>query len=127
MDDKGHVAPWKIEESGLIDEHQLARILGVDAGAIRRAVRAGQLDAEKDPVRGNMFYLDSVRKRLAAAGWDGIEPLLTAQQAAGRLRISHGELANLVHEGKLNPVRPLPGMAPHPRSRTSSRAGALAR
>ncbi|TME93303.1 MAG: glycosyltransferase [Chloroflexi bacterium] len=111
MDDKGHVAPWKIEESGLVDEQQLARILGVDAGAIRRAVRAGQLDAEKDPVRGNMFYLDSVRKRLAAAGWDGIEPLLTAQQAAGRLRISHGELANLVTEGKLNPVRPLPGMA----------------
>ena len=111
MDDKGHPAPWKIEESGLIDELQLARILGVDTGAIRRAVRAGLLDAEKDPVRGHMFYIDSVRKRLAAAGWDGIEPLLTAQQAAGRLKISHGELAGLVHEGKLNPVRPLPGMA----------------
>jgi cellulose synthase/poly-beta-1,6-N-acetylglucosamine synthase-like glycosyltransferase len=111
LDDKGSAGPWKIEDSGLLDELQLARILGVDTGAIRRAVRAGLLEAEKDPVRGNMFYIDSVRKRLAAAGWDGVEPLLTAQQAAGRLRVSHSELAKLVHDGKLNPVRPLPGMA----------------
>ncbi len=58
-----------------------------------------------------MFDLHAVRKRLAAAGWDGVEPLLTAEQAAGRLGVSHAKLAQLVREGTLNAVRPLPGMA----------------
>jgi cellulose synthase/poly-beta-1,6-N-acetylglucosamine synthase-like glycosyltransferase len=94
-----------------MDENSLARILGVDPGAIRRAVRAGYLDADKTPSGGLLLDLHAVRKRLAAAGWDGVEPLLTAEQAAGRLGITHAKLAELVRDGTLNAVRPLPGMA----------------
>jgi len=94
-----------------MDENALARILGVDPGAIRRAVRAGYLDADKTQSGGLLFDLHAVRKRLAAAGWDGVEPLLTAEQAAGRLGMTHEQLAELVRDGTLNAVRPLPGMA----------------
>ncbi len=111
MDPKGEVAEQPAPPGGLLDENALARILGVDAGAIRRAVRAGYLDADKDANGTLLFDLHAVRKRLAAAGWDGVEPLLTAEQAAGRLAISHAKLAELVRDGKLNSVRPLPGMA----------------
>jgi len=94
-----------------MDENALARILGVDPGAIRRAVKAGYLDADRTASGGLLLDLHAVRKRLAAAGWDGIEPLLTAEQAAGRIGVSHAKLAELVRDGTLNSVRPLPGMA----------------
>jgi len=111
LDLKGEVAEYPAAPDGLMDENALARILGVDPGAIRRAVRAGHLDADRTATGGLLLDLHAVRKRLAAAGWDGIEPLLTAEQAAGRLGISHAKLAGLVREGTLNAVRPLPGMA----------------
>ncbi|HZQ48951.1 MAG TPA: glycosyltransferase, partial [Candidatus Dormibacteraeota bacterium] len=111
MSHQESTAEYPAAPDGLMDENALARILGVDPGAIRRAVRAGYLDADKTQSGGLLFDLHAVRKRLAAAGWDGVEPLLTAEQAAGRLGMTHEQLAELVRDGTLNAVRPLPGMA----------------
>jgi cellulose synthase/poly-beta-1,6-N-acetylglucosamine synthase-like glycosyltransferase len=99
------------DEGGLIDEGALARVLGVDVPAVRRAVHSKALTpAEKSAASGFLFDLDAVRHQLAPSGWDGREPLLTAEQAAGRLGIDRSELNALVRDGKLNPVEPLPGV-----------------
>jgi cellulose synthase/poly-beta-1,6-N-acetylglucosamine synthase-like glycosyltransferase len=96
------------DKSGLIDEHALARLLGFDVDAIRRAVRSRALTATKS-AGGLWFDLEQVYEQLAERGWDGHEPLLTGEQAAGRLGIKHSELTTLVRDGKLHRLVPLPG------------------
>jgi cellulose synthase/poly-beta-1,6-N-acetylglucosamine synthase-like glycosyltransferase len=97
------------DEGGLIDERALAGVLGFDVDTIRRAVRSGALTPAESE-EGVRFDLDSVRDQLASRGWDGREPLLTAQQAAGRLGVRPAELIVFAREGRLHPLHPLPGV-----------------
>lgn len=96
-------------QGGLIDERALAGVLGFDLAAVRRAVRSGALTPTES--EGSLrFDLDSVRDQLASSGWDGREALLTGEQAAGRLGVKPSELVEMGREGKVHPLRPLPGV-----------------
>lgn len=97
-------------EGGLIDEQALARVLGFDVDAIRRGVQSGAL-TPIDSDDGPRFDLAAVHTELEAAGWDGRDPLLTAEQAAGRLGVEVTELEALELDGKLHGLVPLPGVS----------------
>jgi cellulose synthase/poly-beta-1,6-N-acetylglucosamine synthase-like glycosyltransferase len=103
--------PTRLPDAGrLIDEQALARVLGFDVDAIRRGVQSGALKPIESP-DGPRFDLDAVHEQLEAGGWDGRDPLLTAEQAAGRLGVEVAELEALEIDGKLHGLLPLPGVA----------------
>ena len=102
--------PTRLPDAGrLVDEQALARVLGFDVDAIRRGVQSGALTPIESDA-GLRFDLDAVHEQLEAGGWDGRDPLLTAEQAAGRLGIPVADLEALEIDGKLHGLVPLPGV-----------------
>lgn len=91
-------------EEKLMTKKQVAEFLAIGVWTVQQMMAAGKIRAVRTNAgtgRGVRFRLSDIHEQFGTA-----HPLLTVEQAAGRLSIAPVTLKRYVREGKIECVRP---------------------